>query len=120
MHNLLLTDTAWAIHAATTAKTIPNTNITYSFLFIKSVILKSFSLYIVSLSEETQASTRRSRLYFLAPSRASMLSLPRSLAAYLQALIPRFIPAKAITANATTATVIIPNVIIIFFLSFNT
>ena len=31
--------------------------------------------------------------------------------------MPRFIPAHATTANATTATVIIPNVIIIFFLS---
>ena len=41
----------------------------------------------------------------------------RSEVAYLQLLMPRFIPAHATTANATTAAVIIPNVIIIFFLS---
>lgn len=39
--------------------------------------------------------------------------------AYLPQFIPRFIPAQATTANATTATVIIPNIAIIFFLSFN-
>ncbi len=36
---------------------------------------------------------------------------------YLQLFIPRFIPTPVITPNATTANVIIPNVIIIIILS---
>ena len=93
---LLLITATCARQTPTTAIIIPNVNIIYSFLcFFKIIILYLFYLSAYSLST------------------FSLLSL----AAYLQVLIPRLMPTKAITANATTAAVIIPNVIIIFFLS---